>query len=83
MLNGSRMELSVLYHSIVRTEVQELNPRSGEQYYVRVRKNRSKKGSVKLSEACDTSAKTMHIGVVRLAIFLPTARKLLACMCTL
>ena len=83
MLNGSRMELSVLYHSIVRTEVQELNPRYGEQYYIRVKRTGAKKGSVKLSEACDTSAKTMHIGVVRIAIFLPTAHKLLACMCTL
>ena len=73
------MELSVLYHFVVRTEVQELNPRSGEQYYVRVRRTGAKKESLRLSKACDTSAKTMHIGAVRLAIFLPNTRKLLAC----
>ena len=83
MLNRSRMELSVLFYFVVRTKVQELNPRSGEQYDVKSQKKRSKKESVRLSEACDASANTMRIGAVRLAIFLPTTRKLLACMCAL
>ena len=45
-LNGSRTEVSVLFHSIVRTEVHELNPRSGKLYYVRVRRTGEKRKCV-------------------------------------